>query len=170
MLESFILRNTQELFSNRQPLEDTSGVFSFVWGSAGAGESTVALLDSVTYCKNLFEFHESLRTKGGESWISLGINIVASDIEGNIGYWMLSASPIRRNDYPYLGSSVLDGTSTVHDWEGIAKIKDMPYYINPESGYFHTSNSRNVPEHSKFEYGAGVTNSIRNLRIEEILS
>jgi acyl-homoserine lactone acylase PvdQ len=151
-------------------LEDTSGVFSFVWGSAGPGESTVTLLDSVTSCKNLFEFHDSLQEKAGESWISLGINIVASDIEGNIGYWMLSASPIRKNDYPYLGSRVLDGTSTVHDWEGIASIKDMPYYINPDSGYFHTSNARNVPENSKYEYGAGVTNSIRNLRIDEILS
>ena len=170
MLEASVLRNTQTLFINRQPLDDSYGSFSFVWGSAGAGESTVALLDSVTYCKNLFEFHGSLQTKAGDKWVSLGVNIVASDLEGNIGYWMLSSSPVRRNDYPYLGSSILDGTSTVHDWIGIAPLKDMPYYINPESGYLHTSNSRNVPEKSKFDYGAGVTNSVRNLRIEELLS
>jgi penicillin amidase len=95
---------------------------------------------------------------------------LSADIEGNIGYWMLSSSPVRRNDYPYLGSRVLDGTSSVHDWEGIAPLKDMPYALNPESGYLHTSNSRNVPEKSKFDYGAGVTNSVRNLRIEELLS
>lgn len=102
-------------------------------------------------------------------WISLGINMVASDISGNIAYFMLSSSPIRKNDYPYLGSAILDGTSSVHDWIGIAPLKDMPFYINPESGYFHSSNSRNVPDFSKFDYGAGVTNSIRNLRIDEII-
>ena len=104
-----------------------------------------------------------------DKWISLGVNVVASDIEGNIAYFMLSTSPIRRNDYPYLGSSVLDGTTSQHDWVGIADLKDMPFYINPESGYFHSSNSRNVPENSKFEYGSGVTNSVRNLRIGEII-
>jgi hypothetical protein len=47
VLDASILRNTQPLFSNRQPLDETYGSFSFVWGSAGAGESTLVLLTSV---------------------------------------------------------------------------------------------------------------------------
>jgi hypothetical protein len=63
LLESGILKDTQELFSNRQPMDELYGSFSFVWGSSGAGETTGALLESLSFSKNLFEFHQNLHSK-----------------------------------------------------------------------------------------------------------
>jgi|TARA_B110000285_G_C15065356_1_gene584778 acyl-homoserine lactone acylase PvdQ len=64
----------------------------------------------------------------------------------------------------------MDGTSSQHDWLGeVVDFKELPFIVNPEKGYIHSSNNRWVPENSKTDIGAGVTNSIRNLRIEEII-
>jgi penicillin amidase len=76
---------------------------------------------------------------------------------------------VRNNSYPHLGSRVLDGTKSDHDWLDIVDFKDLPFVINPEKGYISNSNNRIVPENSKHDIGAGVTNSIRNLRIDEII-
>ena len=67
---------------------------------------------------------------------------------------MLSGCPLRKNDYPHLGSKVLDGTKSQHDWEGLTTIDEYPFVMNPEKGYLVTANNRIVPENSKFDHGA----------------
>lgn len=88
-----------------------------------------------------------------KKWKSIPASVVLADSSGNIGYMLLSASPIRGNEYPYMGLSVLDGTTTKHDWIDLVDIKDLPYVMNPKKGYFMTANHRIVPENSKFDIG-----------------
>ncbi len=83
-------------------MELNYGSFSFVWGASIPGDTFPTLLESLSYSKNLFEMKEKLVMRVPQ-WISLGINVVASDIEVNIAYFMLSSSPKRKNDYPHLG-------------------------------------------------------------------
>lgn len=63
-----------------------------------------------------------------------------ADTSGNIGYSLLSAAPKRKNDYPYLGTTILDGTTSKHDWEGLVDLKYLPFSINPKKGYYVTAN------------------------------
>ena len=50
--------------------------------------------------------------KNIKEWRSIPANIVMADRKGNIGYMLLSGSPKRKNDYPYLGCKVLDGKTS----------------------------------------------------------
>jgi penicillin amidase len=92
-----------------------------------------------------------------------------ADTSGNIAYMLTSASPVRKNEYPYLGCRVLDGTTTKHDHVDIIDFQHLPFAINPKKGYFVTANGRIVPPNSKFDVGAALTDSPRAVRIREIL-
>lgn len=95
--------------------------------------------------------------------------MVMADTSGNIAYALLSAAPKRKNDYPYLGTTVLDGQTSKHDHEGLVDLKHLPFHINPKKGYFVTANQRVVPENSKFDYGATMVSTARALRINEMI-
>lgn len=96
-------------------------------------------------------------------------SIVMADDSGNIGYALLSPSPIRKNWYPYLGMNIIDGSTSKHDWEGITDLKNLPLVINPEKGYFISANNRIVPENSKYDFGAESISTTRGLRIREMI-
>ena len=122
----------------------------------------------MTESKNLFEGRDRIHAMG--VWNSVPINLVVADTSGNIGYMLLSASPQRKNEYPYLGCHILDGTTSEHDWEGIVDVKTLPRGFNPEKGYYVTANQRIVPENSKFDIGASMVNTGRSVRIDQLLS
>ena len=83
---------------------------------------------------------------------------------------LLSSSPIRQNGYAFLGSHVLDGSTSLHDWIGIAEISRMPYLLNPESGFIIASNQRVVGNNAKFDIGASPISITRSERIHQLLS
>lgn len=82
---------------------------------------------------------------------------------------LLSSSPKRKNDYPYLGSRILDGTTSDYDWQGIVGTERLPFVINPKRGYLVTANNRVVPENSKYDIGASMVATARSRRITEII-
>lgn len=92
-----------------------------------------------------------------------------ADTAGNIGYMHLTPSPIRGDSTPWLGSRVLDGTSSKWDWQGIRPIKDLPRSFNPKKGYIVTANNRQSPEHASNDSGAGPIIPARAIRIDEII-
>jgi len=83
----------------------------------------------MTESSTIFEVKDKIYEMG--QWNSVPINVVLADTSGNIGYMLLSSSPIRKNEYPYLGCHIIDGTTTEHDWEGIVDVKTLPMGINP---------------------------------------
>lgn len=102
-------------------------------------------------------------------YIGPPLNYLLADRSGNIGYALLSTSPIRGNEYPYLGCRVLDGSISKHDWEDITDITALPFVLNPKKGYFVTANNRVVPENSKFDIGATMTSTSRANRLIELI-
>lgn len=118
--------------------------------------------------KTILEVREKIHNLG--VWYSVPLNVVIADTSGNIGYQLLSSSPLRRNEYPYLGCHIMDGTTSEHDWEGIVDIKTLPQGVNPKKGYYITANQRIVPENSKFDIGASMVNTGRSVRIDELIS
>lgn len=92
-----------------------------------------------------------------------------ADSSGNIGYMLLSTSPMRKNEYPHLGCRVLDGSTSDHDWLDIIDLKNLPFVLNPKKGYFLTANNRVVPENSRFDVGASMIATGRSIRISEMI-
>lgn len=115
-----MIKNAQVLFGNQIPLNENFGTFSLAWAGHVPGESLLNGLEFMSKSKDLPTFIEKIR--GLKVYLSVPQNVVMADTSGNIGYMLLSSSPIRKNEYPYLGCRVLDGTTSEHDWEGIVDI------------------------------------------------
>ena len=170
LLDTDIIMHTQELFIGKNPLTEKYGHFSLNWAYNFPGESMTDYMLEVMTAKSIPALKASVRDKI-KKYVGVGMNVHYADRDGNIGFHGLSATPKRNNSFPHVGQRVMDGTTTQHDWLGeVVDFTDLPFIINPEKGYIHSSNNRIVPENSKTDIGAGVTNSIRNLRIEELLS
>lgn len=155
------------LFGSQIPIGEDFGTFSLAWAGHVPGESLLQGLDQMAKSKDLPEFYQGIKSIG--TYLSVPQNLVLADTSGNIGYMLLSSSPKRGNEYPYLGCRVLDGTSSQHDWEGIVGVDHLPMVMNPSKGYYMTANNRIVPEKSKFDIGGTMISTGRALRIKEVL-
>jgi penicillin G amidase len=131
------------------------------------GESYLHLLTDMANAKTLFDVQDGLAKI--PKWKSIPTNVVLADSSGNIGYMLLSTSPMRRNEYPHLGCRVLDGSTSYHDWLDVIDLKNLPFVINPKKGYFLTANNRVVPENSRFDVGASMIATGRSIRINEMI-
>ena len=75
-------------------------------------------------------------------------NFVLADREGNIGYQMSGLMPIRREGVS--GFIPLPGWEEKNDWQGFHQPEDLPRCLNPECGYFVTSN-QDLNEYGKVD-------------------
>ncbi len=77
-------------------------------------------------------------------------NLLYADIEGNIGYQMPGAIPIRKNGN---GRYPVPGWTGEYDWVDTIPFEEHPYMLNPQSGFIVTANNRVPP----FDYEHFVT-------------
>lgn len=64
-------------------------------------------------------------------------NLVYADVDGNIGYQLPGAIPIRGEGNGMLPAP---GWDTAYDWKGMIDFDELPYAYNPPSGYIVTAN------------------------------
>jgi len=69
---------------------------------------------------------------------ALSFNWGLADSSGNIGYQMSGRCPIRPDDW--VGVLPLPGWDEARDWKGFYPPEKNPRLLNPESGFFGTSN------------------------------
>lgn len=138
-----------------------------VWAGHIPGESLFDAIENFLFEKNLYEIKDKM--KKIDEWRSIPANIVMADRKGNIGYMLLSSSPKRKNEYPYLGCRIIDGKTSENDWEGLVKFKNLPISLNPKKGYYITANNRIVPDSSRYDIGATMLSTGRSLRLQEII-
>ena len=73
----------------------------------------------------------------------IATNLILADNSGNIAYQLMVPMPVRKDQTPYLGCRVLDGTTSQFDWEdSLVPLKDLPRSINPKRGYISNANNR----------------------------
>lgn len=100
----------------------------------------------------------------------MGQNVLFADTSGNIGYRLVMSIPKRKDKTPFIGSRVLDGTTSAYDWTGeYYALRDLPKSLNPKKGYLVTTNNRQTSDHAKLDLGASQNSPARVLRIDEIL-
>jgi penicillin amidase len=88
------------------------------------------------------------------------------DVDGNIGYWVTGKVPIRAKGD---GSVPAPGWTGEYEWVGEVPFEEMPHLLNPERGYFVTSNHRIVTEDYPHFLGNVWMNGYRARRIKQVL-
>ena len=96
--------------------------------------------------------------------------MIFADTKGNIGYYLVMSVPVRKDKTPYIGSRILDGTTTKFDWTGdVMPLSAMPRSLNPKKGFLATANNRQTSDHAISDLGASINSPGRILRIDEVL-
>ncbi|MGC2398553.1 MAG: penicillin acylase family protein [Acidobacteriaceae bacterium] len=68
-------------------------------------------------------------------------NMVWADRDGNIGYQAVGIAPRRPN---WSGLVPVPGDGR-YEWDGFLPIKELPHVLNPEKGFYNTSNDYQIP-------------------------
>ena len=66
-------------------------------------------------------------------------NLIYADVDGNIGYQMPGDIPIRNAGNGWLP---VPGWTDEYDWSGFISFEELPYVLNPPSGYIATANNQ----------------------------
>ena len=69
-------------------------------------------------------------------------NLIFADVDGNIAYQMPGRIPIRENGD---GRLPVEGWTDDYEWIGYIPFEELPYQINPPSGYIVTANNQVPP-------------------------
>jgi penicillin amidase len=93
----------------------------------------------------------SLRIDQAHSWVEFldactysripAENMVWADVDRNIGYQAVGIAPQRPN---WSGLVPVPGDGR-YEWDGYLPIKALPHVLNPEKGFFNTSNNYLIP-------------------------
>ncbi|MEN8238043.1 MAG: penicillin acylase family protein [Actinomycetota bacterium] len=70
-------------------------------------------------------------------------NMLYADTQGNIGYVVPGNIPIRASGN---GTLPVPGWTDDNEWTGIIPYDELPWMLNPESGYIVTANNAVIPE------------------------
>ena len=145
--------------------------YSFGWGGAYEGDSSLDFLDGAHYSKNVPELFEKLEEATlSNGYRGMAANLMVADTSGNIAYQMAVPIPIRKDLTPYLGCRVLDGRTTEFDWsEDLVPLEELPRSINPEKGFLSNANNRQSPDHAAYDYGSTNMSTGRSIRIDELI-
>ncbi len=94
------------------------------------------------------------------------LNLVYSDVHGNIGYYVTGEVPIRKKGD---GRNPAEGWSGEYDWIGSIPHEEMPHVLNPECGYVVSCNHKVEDESYPHFLGNCYLNGFRARRLEEMI-
>ncbi|MCI0459751.1 MAG: penicillin acylase family protein [Gemmataceae bacterium] len=106
-------------------------------------------------------------------WQFPSVNLVFGDRQGNIGYWLQAAIPVRSRLDAHHGALAVDGSDSRYDWQGFVPHELLPHTINPPRGWIASGNHRPVGSFYPISLGPGKGNqghTIRSWRLYERLT
>jgi len=92
-------------------------------------------------------------------------NFVYADKEGNIGYHLAGAVPIRPDNQ---GLFPRNGSDSANDWQGYVPFSKLPHIYNPDRGWIVTANNKIVDDYP-FYLSEVWEPPFRATRIEQLL-
>ncbi len=111
--------------------------------------------------QNWEEFREAAR-----HWSVPAQNIVYADVDGNIAYQTPGNIPIRKAGD---GSLPVPGWDSAYDWTGFIPFEELPYALNPQSGYLATANNQASPRDYPYLITTEWDHGQRAARIVDLL-
>jgi len=137
---------TQLVFAGTSPTIDRSLKYSFGWANQlPIHDESIRILTHFSKVKTVKETFDALdEMSKGNGFNGFTANLIMADTTGDIGYVVMAPVPVRKDKTPYIGSRVLDGTSSAYDWEAdrTAPLLELPRSLNPSKGYIVTANNR----------------------------
>ena len=111
---------------------------SLSWSALIPGETFVGIRE-FNYASNWEEFREATK-----KFHVPAQNLLYADRDGNIGYQSPGKLPIRRDGL--YGDLPIEGWLSENDWQGFVDFEELPYTLNPSSGYIITANQSVHPD------------------------
>ncbi len=121
----------------------------------------VSAVQQMNRATNWEEFRAGLR-----DWDLPPQNVVYADVDGNIGYVMAGAIPIRARGQGLLPSP---GWTGEYEWTGYIPFDELPQAFNPEQHFIVTANNRVVDDSYPYYITNEWLNGYRARRIRDLL-
>lgn len=113
-------------------------------------------------------------SRGAADWRFPSANCVFGDANGQIGYAVIGAIPVRPREAPDRdGNLALPGTAAVHDWRGFVPADLLPALRDPAAGLVFSANHRPVGAFYPLPLGlstGSMGDTIRSWRLRERLT
>src|SRR6266702_4791058 len=122
----------------------------------------ISAVQKLNLATNWEEFRDALR-----DWDQPPQNVVYADIQGNIGYVMAGAIPIRARGQALLPSP---GWTGEYEWTGYIPFDELPQTLNPEQHFIATANNRVVNDDYPYYITHEWLNGYRAQRIRDLLT
>ncbi len=134
---------------------------------ADDGHDTLQGAFAMMRSRSVVEFIEAI-----EGWRFPSANAVFGDRDGNIGYTLVGAFPVRSPHAEGGGRLTQYGWESNHDWQGILPASLAPRMTNPTRGYIFTANHRPIASFYPLDVLVGsVTpgDSLRSWRLRQLM-
>lgn len=100
-------------------------------------------------------------------WHAPALSFVYADVEGNIGYQATGRHPIRAAGHD--GSVPVPGSTGEYEWQGFIPPDELPWALNPESGFIVTANNKTVGDDYPYHLTGDWADPHRAERISALL-
>jgi penicillin amidase len=150
----------QQVSASKSPTTAQYGV-ALSWTGLQPGRSMDAVL-AIDQAQNFAQFRGAAALLSAPSQ-----NLIYADTDGNIGYQLSGAAPLRRKGN---GMKPSPGWDPDYDWNGGIPFAKLPYVYNPPSGFLIAANQQVIgnqypyPLGSTFSYGWRSQEIIDRLR------
>ncbi len=122
----------------------------------------ISSIQKINRATNWQEFRDALR-----EWDVPPQNMVYADTEGNIGYVMAGAIPVRARGQALVPSP---GWTGEYEWTGLIPFDELPQSYNPEQHFFATANNRVIDDTYPYYITNEWLNGYRAQRISTLLT
>jgi len=122
----------------------------------------ISSVEKLNRATNWDEFRDALR-----DWDAPAQNMVYADREGNIGYVMAGAIPIRARGQALLPTP---GWTGEYEWNGYIPFDELPQIYNPEQHFIVTANNRVVNDDYPYYITNEWLNGYRAQRIRDLIT
>ena len=147
--------------NNGTHAEQTALPLAIRWTGAES-HTIVSAVQKLNRATNWEEFRDALR-----DWDAPPQNFVYADIDGNIGYIMAGAIPIRAKGQALLPSP---GWTGEYEWSGYIPFDELPQTFNPDQHFIVTANNRVVDDSYPYYITHEWLNGYRAQRIRDLLT
>jgi penicillin amidase len=135
--------------------------YALRWAGFHQGVQPSAVL-SLNTARNWQEFRSALA-----EWSCPGQNALYADVDGNIGYQLTGAYPVRTNND---GSLPVPGWTDAYEWVGWIPYEELPRSFNPAEGFLCTANNKPHGESYPHLIGREFLPPFRARRITELIT
>jgi penicillin amidase len=122
---------------------------------------TLQSIFKINRAQNFDEFREAAR-----DFVSPSQNLLYADVDGNIGYQLPGLIPIRNQTD---GRYPTPGWTDEFAWQGFIPFEELPYGLNPASGYIVTANNAIVGPDYPYMIADYWDYGFRAQRVEQLI-